>query len=487
MRRAGRPFNGRSFMYSILVLLLLMPAQRVVAAAPPPEVAVSSRPLHSLVAGIARGISEPRLLIDDGAAPWDYVPDAADRRSVIGADILIWNGRELEPGLAPLIDGIGTQTPVFEVLASDALKVLPARHDERLRDPFYWLDSRNMLILLDELTHLLIAHDPDRRSAYERNRQTMASAIGEIDRTLEFGYRDVSGVPVFFYHDTHQYFQQAYAMHVAGSLLAFGRDAEVDTGELLAMRSRMTQADRTCLFTEKGLHETHLDVLVGDGGVKTVELDSFGVALSPGADLYVQLMRSNYRAIADCVGASRGSGVATGDDTPVPDVRNFPDRVTPRYLMMDQYGRAVSSDDFRGRLQLINFGYTYCPDVCPTSLAIMGQTMKVLGDDADRLQPIFITVDPARDTPQVLKEYVAYFDPRMLGLSASPEATKRTAELFKARYEKVPAEDGDPRRYTMDHTASLYLLGRDGEFITKFAHGLPAREVASQIRRYLDD
>ena len=468
-------------------VLLWSVAQGVGLAASPPEIAVSSRPLHSLVAGIVRDVSEPRLLIDGGGAPWDYEPDEHDRRSVTGADILGWSGHELEPGLAPLVAGIGPKTRVFEALASDALKVLPARHDDSLRDPFYWLDSRNMLILLDELAQLIIKHDPDRTQAYERNRRAMVSAIGEIDRILEFGYRDVSGVPVFFYHDTHQYFQQAYAMHVAGSLVAFGRDADVDTGSLLRMRGQMVQADRTCLFTEKGLHETHLDVLLGDGRVRSVELDSFGVSLPPGAALYVELMRSNYQAIADCIGVSRVKTAGPGSDLSVPDVRNFPDRVIPRYLMRDQYGRAVSSTDFRGRLQLINFGYTYCPDVCPTSLAIMGQTMKVLGDDAEQLQPIFITVDPARDTPEVLKAYVAYFDPRMLGLSASPEATKRTAELFRARYEKVPAEDGDPRRYTMDHTASLYLLGRDGEFITKFAHGLPAREVAAQIRRYLGD
>jgi protein SCO1/2 len=166
-------------------------------------------------------------------------------------------------------------------------------------------------------------------------------------------------------------------------------------------------------------------------------------------------------------------------------VRRFPERITPRYLMMDQFGRSVSNRDFDGRVQLINFGYTYCPDVCPTSLAVMSQTMKLLDEDADQVQPIFITVDPERDRPEILKEYLAYFDERLIGLSASPEVTKRTAELFKARYHRVPAEGADPRRYTMDHTASLYLLGRKGEYLTKFAHGLPAQEVAERIRDYL--
>jgi len=159
----------------------------------------------------------------------------------------------------------------------------------------------------------------------------------------------------------------------------------------------------------------------------------------------------------------------------------------PRYLMMDQFGRSVSNESFRGKLQVIYFGYTYCPDICPTSLAVMAQALNLLGEDADQIQPIFITVDPQRDTPALLAEYVAYFHPRMLGLSARPEVTQRIAELFRARYEIVPAEDGDSRRYTVDHTASLFVLGRNGEFLTKFAHGLPARDVADRLRGFLQE
>lgn len=155
--------------------------------------------------------------------------------------------------------------------------------------------------------------------------------------------------------------------------------------------------------------------------------------------------------------------------------------------MMDHYGRAVSHEDFRGHLQLIFFGYTFCPDVCPTSLAVMAQALRLLGQDAEKIQPIFITVDPERDTPEILAEHVKYFHPRMLGLSASPEVTRRVAEWFRARYEVVPAQDGDPTRYTMDHTASLFLLGRHGEFITKFAHGLPAADLPERLRARLRD
>ena len=489
IKNPGGPHPNRFLLVALALLsACLPPLEAAAAGSAPPAVVVSGRPLHSLAAGVLQGVSEAVLLDDALETPGSSGPGPRERSVLDVADLIIWSGRELEPGLARLLQNGKFRGQVLEVLASHDLKVLPARDDDRRRDPFYWLDSRNMLILLDAIARSLIEMDPERAPVYERNWQHMAVAIGEVDRTLEFAYRDVSGVPVFFYHDTHQYFQQAYAMHVAGSAAAFGAGLEVDAERLLDVRNRMSRAGRTCLFTEKGLQEPHLDLILSGTGAKSVELDSFGVSLQPGPELYVQLMRNNFEAIAGCVGGFQAREAAGSPVDPyAPDVRRFPERITPRYLMMDQFGRSVSNKDFDGRLQLINFGYTYCPDVCPTSLAIMSQTMKLLEEDADRVQPIFITVDPERDTPEILKEYLAYFDARLLGLSASPETTKRTAELFKARYERVPADNGDPRRYTMDHTASLYLLGSKGEYLTKFAHGLPAREVAAGIRDYLAD
>jgi protein SCO1/2 len=167
-------------------------------------------------------------------------------------------------------------------------------------------------------------------------------------------------------------------------------------------------------------------------------------------------------------------------------VGRFPDSPQPRYALTDQHGRLVSSTDFRGQFQLIAFGYTFCPDVCPTSLAEMARALKLLGDDAEHVQPIFISVDPGRDKPAILGEYARFFHPRLLALSADPEVTRRTAELFRARYEIVPSESGDPERYIVDHTASIYLIGPNGEFITKFAYGLPDAEIAARLRNLID-
>lgn len=171
------------------------------------------------------------------------------------------------------------------------------------------------------------------------------------------------------------------------------------------------------------------------------------------------------------------SAHALGDEDVVP--------VRTRYLLIGPAGGAVTDEDFRGRFQLITFGYTACPDVCPTTLVDVAEVLRLLGDDAAALQGIFVTVDPARDTPEALKTYTAFFDPRILGLSGSPELIQRVARNFKIRYAKVPDSSGDSGFYAVDHSAGLYLLGRDGEFIKKFAYGTPASQVASEIRSFM--
>jgi protein SCO1/2 len=155
--------------------------------------------------------------------------------------------------------------------------------------------------------------------------------------------------------------------------------------------------------------------------------------------------------------------------------------ILPRYLLQDPNGRAISSDDFRGRFQLIAFGYTYCPDVCPTTLVEMATILKELGPDAGRLQALFITVDPERDTGPVLKTYTEFFDPRIIGLTGSPALVRRAADNFKMRYAKVREPGGKPEHYAVDHSAGLILLGPDGQFLKKFAFATPVAELAEQI------
>ncbi len=157
--------------------------------------------------------------------------------------------------------------------------------------------------------------------------------------------------------------------------------------------------------------------------------------------------------------------------------------IVPRYLLKDPNGRAVTDGDFRGRWQLISFGYTFCPDICPTTLVETAQILKQLGDDAVRVQPIFISLDPERDTPEQLKAYTAFFDARILGLTGSPELVSKTAEHFKVRYEKVQPPGAS--HYSIDHSAGMYLLGPDGAFVAKLPYGTPVPDMIARVREAL--
>lgn len=156
--------------------------------------------------------------------------------------------------------------------------------------------------------------------------------------------------------------------------------------------------------------------------------------------------------------------------------------IIPRYLLMDTKGHAVTQQDFPGKFQLIAFGYTFCPDICPTTLAEMSLIMKKLGKQSDRLQPIFVTVDPERDTPEKLSQYTAFFHPRIIGLTGSPELVRRAADNFKVLYRKHLEPGAAPDRYSVDHSAGMYLLGPDGSYLGKFAYRTPPTEAAERIK-----
>ncbi len=155
--------------------------------------------------------------------------------------------------------------------------------------------------------------------------------------------------------------------------------------------------------------------------------------------------------------------------------------VNPRYVLSDTKGRTVTNEDFRGRFQLITFGYTFCPDVCPTTLTAMAQILRGLGERAARLQPIFITVDPERDTAEALARYTAYFDKRIIGLTGSPELIRAAADHYKVTYRKHLEPGAKPDSYSIDHTAGMFLLGPDGMFAARFAHSATPQETAARI------
>ncbi|HEV2154188.1 SCO family protein [Bradyrhizobium sp.] len=151
------------------------------------------------------------------------------------------------------------------------------------------------------------------------------------------------------------------------------------------------------------------------------------------------------------------------------------------FELIDQTGKPRSDRDFRGRLMLVYFGFTYCPDVCPTDLMAIGQALEQLGPDSDAVQPVFITLDPERDTAEHLAEYVPMFHPRLLGLTGSLDAIGAAAEAYKVYFAKIPIGK-DAGGYTVDHTSFIYLMDRDGKYLGFFPPGTSAERMVEIIR-----
>ena len=152
------------------------------------------------------------------------------------------------------------------------------------------------------------------------------------------------------------------------------------------------------------------------------------------------------------------------------------------FSLVDQDGRAVTEADMKGKPHLVFFGFTHCPDVCPTSLYEMTQALNALGADAEKTEAFFVTVDPARDTPEAMKGYLKSFSPRIRGLTGTQEQVDGMVKAYKVYARKQPLEGGD---YTMDHTAVVYLMDRNGSFVAPLNLKRSPEEVAAEIRRYI--
>ena len=152
------------------------------------------------------------------------------------------------------------------------------------------------------------------------------------------------------------------------------------------------------------------------------------------------------------------------------------------FQLVDQSGQTVTEKNLQGKPTIVFFGFTHCPDVCPTALFEMSEILRVMGDDAKRINAFFVSVDPERDTPAIIKDYLSSFDPNLKGLTGSPEAVAQIISGYRVYAKKVPLKDGD---YTMDHTALIYLMDRDGKFVAPFNLKRKPEEAAADLKRYL--
>jgi protein SCO1 len=151
--------------------------------------------------------------------------------------------------------------------------------------------------------------------------------------------------------------------------------------------------------------------------------------------------------------------------------------------LTDHNGKLRTMDDFKGKVVALFFGYTHCPDVCPTTMQDLKSTMKLLGDKADQVQVLFVTVDPTRDTQEVLAQFVPYFDKRFIGLRGSLQETAETLGNFKVFYSKIDSQTkGD---YTIDHSAGMYVFDKDGKIRLYINYGEKPADMASDIEKLL--
>jgi protein SCO1 len=151
------------------------------------------------------------------------------------------------------------------------------------------------------------------------------------------------------------------------------------------------------------------------------------------------------------------------------------------FQLLDQDAKLVSEQDFKGKPLLVFFGFTHCPDICPTELFDMSEVLRKLGPDANRVAMLFISVDPERDTPAVMKDYLSSFEPQIRGLTGDTAAIAAVEKSYRVYAKKVPLDGGE---YTMDHSAILYLMDKNGRFVAPFNLKRRPEESAADLRRY---
>lgn len=161
-------------------------------------------------------------------------------------------------------------------------------------------------------------------------------------------------------------------------------------------------------------------------------------------------------------------------------------RIGGPFTLVNHDGETVTDKDFLGKHMLLFFGFTYCPDICPTALSDVATALDMIGEEkAEDVIPVFISVDPVRDTPEHLKEYVSFFHPNTVGLTGTEEQIRAAAREYRAYYRIGEPESDDPLDYLVDHTAIIYVVGPDGNMLTHFSHGTTPEAMAERLGRLL--
>ena len=187
-------------------------------------------------------------------------------------------------------------------------------------------------------------------------------------------------------------------------------------------------------------------------------------------------------AVLACIALVGGGAAFWLSRSNAPEAETSALQIGGPFQLIDMQGRPVSEKTLLGKPTAIFFGFTYCPEICPTTLAEMTRWLKALGKDGDRLNAVFVSVDPGRDTPEQLRLYLANFDPRIQGFTGTPKQVAAVTKAYRVHYRKVPTEGGG---YTVDHSAAVYLFDAKGRFIEPIGYGTPPDRAIQQLKSLL--
>ncbi|XSG81533.1 MAG: SCO family protein [Methyloligella sp. ZOD6] len=189
--------------------------------------------------------------------------------------------------------------------------------------------------------------------------------------------------------------------------------------------------------------------------------------------------------IAFCLGAVLGLGFLIANQPAGPRTETSGTAlIGGPFTLTNQNGERVTEKDFQGKHMLVFFGFTHCPDICPAELQVIAEAMDQLGGKADEVTPVFVSVDPGRDTPEALKSYLSNFGDDFVGLTGSDEEIAAVAKEYRVAYQVHKENPGD-ENYNVDHSAIVYLMGPDGQYVDHFSYGTGADEMAESLKRYL--
>lgn len=291
------------------------------AAAAVPDVVVSIKPLHSLAARVMAGVGEPTLLVAGGASLHSFSLKPSQAAALEAAELVVWVGPNLETFLHDPLDSLAGKATVIEAMALPGMKLLPTRsggtwephrqdeeaageeehdHEEGGIDGHLFLDIGNAVVLTDAIAASLRQLDPDHADQYAANAAALRADLQALDGELRDQLAPIADRPFVVFHDAYQYFEARYALSAVGSITV-SPEQSPGARRLSEIRDKIETLHALCVFTEPGFEPRLLETVVAGGGVRSAALDPEGIALTPGPELYLELLRGLAQSVSDCL------------------------------------------------------------------------------------------------------------------------------------------------------------------------------------------